>query len=383
MKSCIRIPRVFLPRNDFEKWAAIACDRFAHNRLYWERVAQEKGGAPSALSCIFPDAFLGDEDELRIKEVRESMYTHLESGVLERLNRGMIYVERTTSYGLRRGLLANIDLEEVSLNAERGAIRTATETLPQLVEARKRVRQAAVLEFPHAVLLYSDKRDKVLRGLNDDLEPLYDVELQQGGGKIAAYFVPDADAEYTVHDLIARADPCFIAVDGNHSLAGAKAHWEEIKATLSDAEARNHPARFMLAEFVNVYQGSVVLEPMHRVVKGIETEAFCDFFARNAKCKREGKLIFPIISGTEDYAGADKIINEFIRQNYGRVEYRTGRPSELIAGEDCAVVALPAVAIEELYAAVKSGKRFPAKTFCLGADSDARYSMEGREISYD
>ena len=36
--------------------------------------------------------------------------------------------------------------------------------------------------------------------------------------------------------------------DGNHSLATAKTCWENLKATLTDAEKENHPARFCLVE---------------------------------------------------------------------------------------------------------------------------------------
>lgn len=381
MKSCIRVPRVFLPRDNLETWAVPACDSHAYDRNFWERVAQATGGAPSALSCILPDVYLGDEDEARRKEVCESMYAHLESGVLERLNRGMIYVERETKYGQRRGIVANVDLEEFSPEGGKGAmICAAEETLPELVEARCALRRQAVMEFPHAVLLYRDKKDKVLRALAPDLEELYNITLF-GGDRIRACFIPDEESQYVAQDLLARADPCFVVADGTHSLAAAKKHWEEIKQPLSDGERRNHPARFFLAEFVNVFEEGLALEPVHRVVKEIETEAFCEYFRQNVKCKREGRVLYPILAGEEGYRQTERTIREFVRQNYGKIEYQTGRPQEL-AGEDGAVVALPAVEKEELFAAVKNGRRFPAKTFCLGAES-ARYSIEGREISYD
>ena len=382
MRSCIRIPRVFLPRGDFENWPTLACDRKAYDRQYWERVAQEKSDVPSAHSCIFPDVFLGEEDELRLETMRENMYLYLETGALERLNRGMILVERTTSRGVRRGLLASIDLEVYSPEGDKSAmIRATTETLPRLVEKHLAVQKKSVLEFPHTVILYRDKKDKVLRTLGKDLESVYDFTLPEGG-KISGYFIPNEEAEFVAHDLIARADPCFVVADGNHTLAGAKAYWEEVKSTLSSAEARNHPARFALVEFVNAVDDTVFFESVHRVIKDTEIEAFCDFFCRSVKCKREGNIVYPILSGVESYARVDQVIGEFLRQNYGRVEDRMGRPS-LLAEADCAVVALPAVEKEELYAAVKGGKRFPAKTFCLGAETDARYSFEGREISYD
>lgn len=384
MKSCIRVPRVFLPRENFENWAVVACDRFAHDPSYWERVARKVSDAPSVLSCILPDEFTEDDEEIRIKQIRENMFEHLESGVLERLNRGMILVARSTSSGVRRGILANIDLEEFSPLGEKSAvIRASTDTIPSLVERRLHVRRASVLEFPHTVLLYRDKKDKIFRSLDDDLELLYEIELLERGGKISAYFIPDVDAEYLAHDLMGHADPCFVVADGNHSLAGAKAHWEEIKKTISASEARNHPARFMLVEFVNGLDDAVSFHPVHRLIKEIEPEVFCDFYSRKIKCKREGNLLFPLLSDAESYQKSEAVIRDYLKQNYGKVEYRTERPSELLQADDCAVVALPAVEKQELFAAAKSGERYPAKTFQLGGEEDARYSFEGREISYD
>ena len=381
MRNPIRVPRVFLPRENFDLWASPACDRFPFERAFWENLTQQLGETPSARHCILPDAFSREEREEKISELQKYMCVYLESGVIERLNRGMILVERTTSHGLRRGILANIDLEEFAIGKE-ALIRPSTETLPVLVETRRQVRKESLLEFPHTVLLYRDKRDKILRSLDSDLELLYDFELK-GFGRVAAYFIPNEDAVFVAHDLIARADPCFLVADGNHSLAAAKAYWEELKAPLSEEERENHPARFALVEFVNAAEESVVFEPIHRVIREIEIEPFCDFFAKNVKCKRENNVLLPILSGAESYQKVDEVIEEFIRQNYGRVEYRTESPALLAKDGDCVVVALPAVDKEELYAAAKSGKRFPAKTFCLGAEKDARYSLEGREITYD
>ena len=384
MRTCLRIPRLYHPRNGYEKWAVIACDRFAPDRAYWERVAKEIGDAPSVLSCISPDAFLGDEDEARLKSVHEGMYEHLESGALERLYPGMIYVVRETTRGERRGLVAMLDLEEYSPECEKGAsIRASTQTLPSLVEARRNVRQESVMEFPHAILLYRDKKDKLLRELDkEELELLYDVELPGGGGNIKGYFLYQDLARNVIRELHGYADPCFIVAEGNHSLAASKQHWEDIKKTISETETRNHPARFFLAEFVNVMSESVVFEPVHRVVSEIETEAFCDYFARNVKCKREGNLLYPVLTGSESYNKVDQVIQEYRRINFGKVNYCAGRPVSL-AKEDSVVIALPAVDKNEVVDAVKHGRLYPPKCFRLGAEQDARYCFEGREISYD
>lgn len=60
--------------------------------------------------------------------------------------------------------------------------------------------------------------------------------------------------------------------DGNHSLATAKAIREEKKKGLNEAERENHPARFALAELVNIHDDGLVFEPIHRVVFNVDTE---------------------------------------------------------------------------------------------------------------
>ena len=61
--------------------------------------------------------------------------------------------------------------------------------------------------------------------------------------------------------------------DGNHSMATAKAYWEDVKKGLSAAEQADHPARYALVEVVNIHDESLIIEPIHRVVFGVETDA--------------------------------------------------------------------------------------------------------------
>ena len=387
MRNCIRIPRLFVPKDNVESWAVVGCDRFRNHRLYWERVARNACDAPSVYSCILPDALLGEEDEERAEVLRESCYSVLEEGVLTRLERGCVLVERETGAGIRRGILAAIDLEEYSPDGGKDfLIRASTATTAALVENRLRARRGALLEFPHTVLCYRDKKDKLLRSvMGERLETIYRCKLSEGGGELTGYFLPDYLAEDIARELISRADPCFGVLDGNHTLAAAKAYWEEVKGKLSAVEQRNHPARFALAEFVNLSDDAVAFEPMHRLVKGVETEAFCDYFEKTVKCKRQGGVLYPILpAGTEGFAQVEAAIARYVRADGGSVEYFTGRPADYAnREEDSVVIALPPVDKEELISVLKAGKRFPAKTFSLGREQDGRYCLEGREISYD
>ena len=54
----------------------------------------------------------------------------------------------------------------------------------------------------------------------------------------------------------------FAMGDGNHSLATAKAIWEEIKPQVG----MDHPARYALVEIENIHDAGLAFEPIHRVV---------------------------------------------------------------------------------------------------------------------
>ena len=68
--------------------------------------------------------------------------------------------------------------------------------------------------------------------------------------------------------------PLTLAVgDGNHSLASAKACWEELKKTLAPEQQLTHPARWCLAEVCNVHSPAIEIEPIHRVLFNVDCGA--------------------------------------------------------------------------------------------------------------
>ncbi len=58
-----------------------------------------------------------------------------------------------------------------------------------------------------------------------------------------------------------------------HSLASAKACWEELKKTLTPEQAETHPARWCLAEVCNVHSPAIEIEPIHRVLFNVDCGA--------------------------------------------------------------------------------------------------------------
>lgn len=70
--------------------------------------------------------------------------------------------------------------------------------------------------------------------------------------------------------------------DGNHSLATAKAIWEQKKQGLSDEEKADHPSRFALIELVNVHDEGLAFEPIHRVLFNVDAEELLSAFEASA-----------------------------------------------------------------------------------------------------
>lgn len=387
MKSCLRIPRLLIPREGFERWAVIACDQFTSDREYWKRVESYVGDAPSTLRCILPEVYLGEDDEARMEEMRANMYAALEQDVLTKLARGLVLTERTTRTGIRRGLLVSIDLEAYS--SEEGVlspVRASERVLKERLQARVEVRKISPLEFPHAVVFYQDKKDKAMKSLlREDLEKLYDFELMEGGGHLTGWFVPGYIAADVVNMLQGKGEPMFVVADGNHSIAAAKAHWEQVKATLKEEERVNHPARFTLVEMVNLCDPSIVFYPIHRLVKDTDAEAFCDFVMRNVKCRREGKVILDFPAGEQGVRLADELCEKYVAANGGQIDYIHGDQHlrECASREGCAGILLAGMEKDRFFPALKNGALLPKKTFSLGTSKEKRYYLEGREISYD
>lgn len=379
---------MLVPREGFEKWAVIACDQFTSDREYWKRVEQCVSDAPSTLHFILPEVYLGENDEERIEAIRRNMYAALEDDKLSKLTRGVMFTERTTRTGVRRGIVASIDLEEYS--SEEGvaaSIRSSEEVVAARLSTRIAEREKAPLEFSHAILFYRDKKDKAVKMLlREELEQMYDFDLMEGGGHLTGWFVPEDLAETVVQTLHGKGDPVFAVADGNHSVAAAKAHWENVKLSLKKEELTRHPARFMLVELVNIYDPAIVFYPIHRLMKEVDTEAFCDYFMKNVKCKREGNVLVPDLpEGAEGVRRTDELCENFVRINGGTIDYVHGDKelARRAAEEDCAGVKLAAMEKDDFFHALKGGVNLPKKTFSLGEAKEKRYYLEGREISYD
>ena len=273
---------IYLPAEgiDLRRWAVVACDQYTSQPDYWRRVEAYVGARPSTLHIVQPEIDL-ERAGARIPAVHRAMREYLSNGTLVcAVQNGFTLTERTTASGARLGLVAAVDLEEYDFTPGSGAMIRATEgTIRERIPPRLRIREGAPLECPHVMLLLDDPARTVIEPLHARLRetaPLCDFELMENGGRLRVWGV-EGDALAPVSDALSalweRSDGFLYAVgDGNHSLATAKARWEALKPALSPGEAQAHPARYALAEIVNLHSPALAFEPIHRVLFGADME---------------------------------------------------------------------------------------------------------------
>ena len=395
--GCVYVPEILLPREgtDMGKWAVIACDQHTSDRAYWDELENYVKDAPSTLRLTLPEIYLSGDCSARIRAIADTMKRYRKEGVFRKLERGFVLAERKTPYSpVRFGIVLAVDLDAYSYDVNAKAAIKATEaTIVERIPPRLKIREGADVEFPHVMLLYNDREDRVLKDLKgalSSLEKLYDFELNMGGGHIRGYFVPRAEEIAARFEALADEDGLvFMVGDGNHSLATAKAAWEKIKAGLTEEERQNHPARYALAEAVNLYDDGIRFEAIHRIVTGVDAKKFAAGFPEAA----EGDA-FLAVQGEKarnplgkDAAAAVKLadgyISDYIAENGGEVDYIHGEEEILrLTREraDSVGILLPKMDKADLFGTVKRHGCLPRKTFSMGESAEKRYYIEGKEI---
>lgn len=408
MKNVFKPADILLPKHaDWEKWSVVACDQYTSEPEYWEKVEEIVGNAPSTLRLTLPEIYLESEDApARIAKIGEAMRAYAPE--METLENTFVFVERTLADGrVRRGIVGAVDLE--AYNYEKGAkspIRATEGTVIERIPPRLRVREGATMELPHVMILIDDRKKTVIEPLMGNKgERLYDFDLMQGGGHIAGYRVSAEDAVRVQEAIAALAaeftartgeeNPFVLAMgDGNHSLATAKAYYENIKKTLSPAEAAEHPARYALAEIVNLHDEALVFEPIHRVVFGVEPEALLADFA--AFCKEnEGENAPQEIpyyhAGGEGVLKIEKPVSPLAVGTLQRFLDEKGVKTDYIHGADVTErlgreagnmgFLLPPMDKNALFDTVEADGVLPRKTFSMGEANEKRFYLEARKIT--
>ena len=164
------------------------------------------------------------------------------------------------------------------------------------IPPRVRVREHAALELPHVMLLIDDPQRSVIEPLAGEtgvMEALYDTDLMLGGGHVKGWRLTDSQMSRMANALsalkspeamadkygMADAAPLLFAVgDGNHSLATAKACYENLKKVMPPERWASLPARYALVEVVNLHDDALTFEPIHRVLFHVDGRDLWDAF---------------------------------------------------------------------------------------------------------
>ncbi|RXA17618.1 DUF1015 domain-containing protein [Methanosarcina sp. MSH10X1] len=391
----LHVPRILLPKDNWEKWAVIACDQHTQDLEYWKRIEKFIGDAPSTFKLIYPEIYL-PLDENRVNKIHKTLSDYKE--ILVDHGSCFILVKRSVSGGERTGLVVAVDLEKYQFNGSDSFIRPTEGTIRARLPARVRIRENAELELSHILVLYDDPDFMVIPGNPDDLvcedNQVYDFDLMENGGHITGYRISDGKIIKEISDKILNLGTLLVG-DGNHSLAAAKSFWEKIKGTVN----ADHPARYAMVELVNIHDPGLSFEPIHRVVSGIDPgELLRKFDARIEKvqsCPSNmdfqamghsigfitkdscGIMVFENPAHELEVETLDEIIDNYsieyehdpeVVEKLGREQGNTG-------------FFLPPLKKSEFFSLIKKKGVLPRKSFSLGKENEKRYYIEVRKIT--
>ena len=410
---------ILLPKNaEMEKWAVVACDQYTSEPEYWKEVENIVGDAPSTLKITLPEIYLEQDNVAeRIANINKEMDHLLSTDFFKTLDNSLIYLERTGADGkVRKGLIGMVDLEDYSYEKGSQSLIRATEgTVLERIPPRVRVRENASLELPHVMLLIDDEKKEIIEGLTDKVtseDVVYDFDLMQNGGHVKGYKVPenlmdgifkgleelaDKDNFEAKYDVKDKGVLLFSVGDGNHSLATAKACYENLKKTMSEEEAKNSPARYALVEVVNLHSDALEFEPIHRVVFGVEPAKMIEEFEKYYDVSRtpgEGQKVEYVYEGKNEtlyiknpksnlaVGSLQMFIDTYIKEHGGKVDYIHGDDVTKELGSKPGNIGflLPPMAKTELFKTVILDGALPRKTFSMGHSYDKRYYLEARKI---
>lgn len=402
----ILIPQV----NSMEKWSVIACDQYTSQPEYWKRVREYVGDDISSLNLILPEAEMGDMEKI-IEQINKNMETYTKADILKKYENVYVYVERTLTNGtIRKGIVGVVDLEEYDYSENASTdIRATERTVEERIPPRMNIRRNASLEMPHILLLCDDERHMLIESveqIKEQCPKLYDFELMENGGHIAGWLVEgdnvdmfDRQLEDYVtftkekHSNDGKAPMLYAVGDGNHSLATAKACYEELKKNHKGKDMSNHPARYALLELENIHDESQKFEPIHRIVTDIDTDALINEMKEKISAK-DGYLITYCTSGKEESVYLDKklgempvailqkFLDEYLKDDLEKIDYIHGDDvvKELALKENSVGFILPTIEKSQLFRGIVMDGVLPRKTFSMGHAQEKRYYLEARNI---
>lgn len=417
MATAFKVADILLPKDiDMNKWAVVACDQYTGQPDYWKRVEAYTKGEKSTLDLILPEVYLEENNvSERIDKIHENMKNALSEGIFEEYKNSLIYVERTQSDGkIRQGIVGVIDLEEYDYNkGSTSSVRATEATVVERIPPRVRIRTGAELELPHIMILIDDEEGTVIEPCKvADKTAVYDFDLMENGGHIKG-FVLGEKAKAEVFSALDKLNDnesfnkkygisgyptlLFAMGDGNHSLATAKEYYERLKAENPDKDLSAHPARYALAEIVNLHSPALQFEAIYRIVTEVDAEKLMDEMknALSLSDKPSEQSFTVICSGNETkyYIGSptsqlsvgslQDFLDKYIKENGGKIDYIHGKDvvRQLAKQQNSIGFILDDMKKSELFPTVIKDGALPRKTFSMGHAEDKRFYVECRKIS--
>ena len=424
----VKIPKILLPKDlDIKTWATIACDQYTQDKNYWQQVYSIVGLKPSTVKITFPEVYLGEPGrQERIQNIKKEMQSYIDKKIFDSPQEEGVYLERTTKYGrVRHGLVVAIDLDTYEWKPFSKALIRATEaTIVERIPPRMEIRKEAIIETPHIMLLVNDPNHSLVEGLGERVKknkPLYEGELMMNSGSVKGWAVSsEYDIEYLRSTLqkLAEANTekdgstfLFAVGDGNHSLATAKATWEDYKKNHPDI--KNCNMKYALIEIVNIYYTGLTFEPIHRVLFDIDSEGLMNFIGDKLGGKKEQLSSFDDLKKKIDNSKSDfgfifekngktefvfmkteikelpisqlqPAIDQFLLNcnKKGSIDFIHGADELLRLGSQKGITAiyLPPIDKDSFFATINGKGPLPRKSFSMGEADEKRFYLECRQI---
>lgn len=430
----IKVPDILLPKADIDlyKWAVIACDQFTSEPEYWQKVDEIVGDSPSTYHMILPEVYLETpEEQKRLASTQEAMRQYLKSGIFQSVD-DLIYVLREVDGRCRKGLMVCLDLEQYDYNKGAQTLIRATEgTILDRLPPRIRIREGAPLELPHILVLFDDPNDTVFGPLDEQsmgFKELYDFDLMQGSGHLTGFAINNEAVRQSIFKALADLiDPdtfaekynlipghhrplLFAMGDGNHSLATAKAIWEQLKPTVGP----DHPARYALVEIENIHCPALDFEPIHRLLFGLKVNPLTEMqaFWGNRLVLTPASSAEEMVATVDEAAAAGHLVGWVNADGFKVLEIRKPEDTlpvgtlqrfldpflakdgaekiDYVHGTDVlfekgrlagnAGFYVPGMDKSDLFKTVILDGALPRKTFSMGEARDKRFYMECRKI---
>ncbi len=418
-RADILLPNFSADAGKMQKWSVVACDQYTSEPEYWKRVNNIAGEEASTLRLIVPEIYLNDADiDDRIANTNQMMSEYIKKEVFKEYKNTYIFVERTLKSGVKRlGIVGMVDLEDYDYTStSQTKIRATEGTVVSRIPPRLKVRSNALVELPHIMMLIDDEACEIIESNSrkkDSFEKLYDFDLMQNSGHIAGYKMSEEACVALDEKLAGLSDldhfnqkygvqesaPLIYAMgDGNHSLATAKAYYEQLKQEIGEEQAKNSAARYALCELVNLHDASLVFEAIHRVVFGADGAKFLQALGKKFEISLEesavgqsfvlvfeGKQQKVTILNPEEYltvATIQKFMDEYVSENGGEIDYIHGADVVFTLCEEKGNfgILLDAMDKKDLYKSVILDGALPRKTFSMGEACDKRFYIEARKI---